>query len=111
MTEKTLYLVAIAALIFHLLLKRYQSGLRQVPGPLLASVSSFWKFYVVWCNKMPETSTQLHQNFGPLVRIGPNHVSASSRDSVQAIYRTGTGFPKVYPSIGCVRQLLSIEYR
>ncbi|MCJ1237848.1 hypothetical protein MMC14_005835 [Varicellaria rhodocarpa] len=43
---------------------------------------------------MPRRNALLHQKFGPLVRIGPNHVSASSEDAVQVIHRAKTGFNK-----------------
>ena len=74
---------------------RYHNRLNTIPGPFLASISSLWKFYVVWIEDMPRRNALLHQKFGPLVRIGPNHVSASSEDAVQVIHRAKTGFNKV----------------
>lgn len=78
---------------------RYHNGLHKIPGPFLASISSMWKFNIVRCEKMPFVNTRLHEQFGPLVRIGPNHISASSAEAIQLIHRAKTGFTKVTPMI------------
>ncbi|TRX98040.1 hypothetical protein FHL15_001250 [Xylaria flabelliformis] len=38
--------------------------------------------------------TELHEKHGPLVRIGPNHISASSVESIQVVHRSRSGFTK-----------------
>lgn len=42
---------------------------------------------------------KLHQKYGPLVRVGPSHVSVSDPDAVKIIYGINTGFTKTgfYP--------------
>lgn len=74
---------------------RFFNGLYGIPGPLLASVTSLWKFYIVWSESMPWTDTALHCKYGPLVRIGPWHVSASSTEAFDQIYVQKKGFQKV----------------
>lgn len=76
-------------------LQRYQSGLINVPGPFLASLSNLYRFRLVWLEDVSDRSLRLHRKYGPLLRLGPNYVSASSPESVHAIYRSGTGFQKV----------------
>ena len=49
---------------------------------------------MVWREDMPRRNTLLHEKFGPLVRIGPNHVSASSAEALQAVHRAKTGLNK-----------------
>ncbi|KAI0010206.1 cytochrome P450 [Xylariaceae sp. FL0662B] len=73
---------------------RYYHGLNKIPGPFLASLTSLWKWNVVRSEKMPFLNTELHEKLGPLVRIGPNHISASSPESIQVVHRSKSGFTK-----------------
>ncbi|KAI1259170.1 cytochrome P450 [Xylariaceae sp. FL1019] len=72
----------------------YRSHLNLIPGPFPAKFTSLWKFYVSWKEIMPFTSVDLHEELGPLVRIGPNHISASSAESLALIHRSRSGFIK-----------------
>lgn len=81
-------------LVLYLVRTRYCNGLNKIPGPFSASLTSLWKFQVVLKERMPFISTELHEKHGPLVRIGPNHISASSAESIQAVHRSRTGFTK-----------------
>jgi hypothetical protein len=83
-----------APFIYHLVWNRYHGGLHRVPGPFLASISSFWKWYTVWQEDMPWRSIDLHRKHGPLVRIGPNHISASSPEALRIIHVENRGFQK-----------------
>lgn len=96
-TKFYVYLCFISIILSWLTWTRYHNGLHAIPGPLLASVSSYWKFNAIWCEDMPQRNTLLHEKYGPLVRIGPNHVSASSAEALQAIYRARSGFLKAIP--------------
>lgn len=80
---------------FLLLHQRYGAGLQKIPGPIIASFTDLWRFFVVWSSEMPQQSLRLHRKHGPLVRLGPRYVSASSREAIHAVYRAGTGFQKV----------------
>ncbi|KAI1288713.1 cytochrome P450 [Xylaria venustula] len=81
-------------LFVYLIRTRYYHGLNKIPGPFIASITSLWKWQVVWRERMPFINTELHEKYGPLVRIGPNHVSASSAEAIQVIHRSRTGFTK-----------------
>lgn len=91
-------LVSSLALFFLSVWARYHNGLNAIPGPFLASISSLWKFKTVWCEDMTNRNTELHEKYGPLVRIGPNHISASSAEALHIIHRAKTGFIKAFPS-------------
>ncbi|KAI8946322.1 cytochrome P450, partial [Xylaria longipes] len=78
----------------YLVRTRYYHGLNKIPGPFLASISSLWKWHIVYQEKMPFKNTELHEKHGPLVRIGPNHISASSAESIQVVHRSRSGFTK-----------------
>ncbi|KAK8126551.1 uncharacterized protein PG998_002310 [Apiospora kogelbergensis] len=82
-----------------LVLTRYSKGLRHVPGPFVASFSNFWKLRAVWNANMHRENIRVHEDYGPIVRIGPNHVSANDPESVRAIYGVKNVFPKTafYP--------------
>ena len=90
------YLVtALSLIVVYLVRTRYRNGLHKIPGPFLASFTSLWKWDVVRREKMPFVNTKLHEKHGPLVRIGPNHISASSAESIQIVHRSKSGFTKV----------------
>lgn len=90
------YIATALTLFFvYLIRTRYFHGLSNIPGPFLASITSLWKWDIVRREKMPFVNTQLHEKHGPLVRIGPNHISASSAESIQVVYRSRSGFTKV----------------
>ena len=84
-----------SALSLYILCLRYKSGLRSVPGPWLASVSNIWRFTIVWKRNMPTTCIRLHEKHGPLVRLGPNHVSVADPDALAIIYGADSRYRKV----------------
>ncbi|KAI9841181.1 MAG: hypothetical protein M1837_000969 [Sclerophora amabilis] len=87
-----LFLNLFALVLFWLLATRYRSGLRNVPGPFVASISNGWKLYAVFKQSMPRLNIDLHKTHGPLVRIGPNHVSISDPEALKTVY----GFTNIY---------------
>ena len=89
------YSTLIGLLCLYILYVRYRSGLHRIPGPWLASISSIWRFIIVWKQDMPATSIRLHQKYGPLVRIGPYHVSVADPDAVKIIYGADSRYHKV----------------
>lgn len=64
-----------------LLLFGYQipayAQLRHVPGRFLASCTNLVRLRWVWSRRAHEIHIELHENHGPLVRIGPNVVSVA----------------------------------
>lgn len=90
------YLATITVyLAFSYLRTRYKSGLRHVPGPFIASVSSWWKLRAVLAKNMHRENVRVHEDYGPIVRIGPNHVSLADPESMKTIYGVQTVFRKV----------------
>ncbi|KAF2219367.1 cytochrome P450 [Elsinoe ampelina] len=77
-----------------LLRTRYRPGLRNVPGPFTASFSNWWKWKAVWRRNMHRENIRVHEDYGPIVRIGPNHVSLADPGSMAAIYGIQTVFKK-----------------
>ena len=89
------YLLIVGVVLTHFLRTRYRPGLQHVPGPFIASFTCLWRFNVVRKKDMPWTSIRLHQKYGPLVRIGPNHVSVAHPDALKVIYGNDSTYRKV----------------
>ncbi len=49
----------------------------------------------MWQGHAEKTAIELNLGYGPLVRIGPNHVSVSDVREISNIYGLKTGFTKV----------------
>ena len=80
---------------FYLLYLRYFTGISHIPGPFIASVSNFWKIKAAWQEAMPQQNIELHQKYGPLVRMGPNMISVDDPASMNVIY----GFKPIYQKV------------
>jgi hypothetical protein len=71
------------------------SPLRKIPGPKLASFTSFTiKWHEFHANRTRYVH-RLHEIYGPVVRIAPNEVSFASVEGVKEIYSSGgSGYDK-----------------
>lgn len=89
--------LAALALIWclQLLRTRYRPDLRAIPGPVVASFSNLWKLAAVYREDMPGWNARAHARYGPVVRIGPAHVSFSSPAAFHAIHASRQAFAKV----------------
>lgn len=76
-------------------LTRYRPGLQQIPGPFFASFSGLWRSSVAWRGNFEKVIRQLHQEYGPFVRIGPNTVSVGDAEYLSAIYGLKQSLDKV----------------
>ncbi|KAE9401944.1 cytochrome P450 monooxygenase pc-bph [Gymnopus androsaceus JB14] len=68
-----------------------QHHLLTIPGPFLAKFSDLWLTYISVQGHRSETVHSLHEKYGPVVRIAPNHVSIATPDALQTIYAHGNG--------------------
>jgi hypothetical protein len=84
-------------LILRLLNNKFRRGLNSIPGPTLAAYTSLWRLVAVWNGHAHLTHIRLHEQHGPLVRIGPNHVSVSDPAAIPIIYGLKSRFYKVRP--------------
>ncbi|MCJ1281603.1 hypothetical protein MMC26_000923 [Xylographa opegraphella] len=65
---------------------RYFHPLSVYPGPVLASVTDFWRFATHFAGDTHNVDVLLHKNYGPVVRIGPNTLLFSDYAAYDAIY-------------------------
>ncbi|PVH91595.1 cytochrome P450 oxidoreductase [Periconia macrospinosa] len=94
LTPSTITLAVILPLLTHVLFTRYRKHLSNIPGPFLASFSNLWKIKAVYYGEMHKENVKVHQRYGPVVRIGPNHVSFASPEALKTIYTERPTFPK-----------------
>jgi hypothetical protein len=92
-------LVVAALLLYSLLRNKLRPGLKSIPGPPIAAYTKLWRLYDVYRGHAHTTAIALHKQHGPVVRIGPNHVSISDPAMIPIIYGTKENFTKTgfYP--------------
>ena len=84
-----------ALLTAPLLYLRYRRGLSRFNGPWLASFSDLWKIwsmYLNWHKRIP--FIEVHQEYGHIVRIGPDHLSFGDPQAIRDIYGPGKNWQK-----------------
>lgn len=82
-----LLLLYISSLIYTALLP----GLRSLPGPLSARFTRWYRFGLVVGGQAPAQYRKLHARYGPIVRVGPTHVSVADPAAIPVIYGIGSG--------------------
>ncbi|KAF4549640.1 Cytochrome P450-like protein 81 [Elsinoe fawcettii] len=89
------WLVALPALLISTAVyNRYFTGISHVPGPWLASLSNIWRYQIARTFRPEQVHINLHERYGPVVRLGPNIVSVSDPSALQTIYAPNAGFVK-----------------
>ncbi|KAF2993294.1 hypothetical protein E8E14_000910 [Neopestalotiopsis sp. 37M] len=83
-----------AFLAYHVcigLYRIYFSPLSKIPGPKLAGFTYLYEaYYEVWLGgKYFLRVTEMHKQYGPIVRITPNEVHFSDPEALDTIYPTG----------------------
>ncbi|QSZ36171.1 hypothetical protein DSL72_007296 [Monilinia vaccinii-corymbosi] len=87
----SLFIVGIA---IRLLRNRFNRGLHKYPGPTLASLTDWWRFYDVYKRRPEVTHQKLHAKHGDVVRLGPNYLSFADPKALKTIYGLNKGFVK-----------------
>ncbi|KAH8601537.1 cytochrome P450 [Bisporella sp. PMI_857] len=91
--------VITTALFFSLVIFRiFLHPLSHIPGPLLPKITSLWLYYHSYFGDEATVIHELHEKYGPLVRVAPNEVDISDADAIAPIYVSRGGFakPKCY---------------
>jgi hypothetical protein len=65
---------------------REATPLRSIPGPFLASITRLWIFQKQRGFQRQQVDMDLHEKYGPIVRISPKEVMVSSPKSLRTIY-------------------------
>lgn len=71
----------------------YFHPLAAYPGPLLARSTRLWYVYYLTKGKLPFAVKEVHDRYGPTVRVAPDELSFIGEDAFKAIYgyKHGTG--------------------
>lgn len=88
-SHSLLILLAAYLLLYPISLSIYRlyfHPLAKVPGPRLAAITSLWYACQIKKSQLLLQSRELHDKYGPAVRIGPNEVQFDSKEAFQAIY-------------------------
>lgn len=86
----------------------FRAGLRQIPGPVAARFSGLYRASLVYGGKAPYQYRRLHEKYGPIVRVGPNHVSVSDPSAVPQIYGIGSNYLKASRHMGLLIENITI---
>jgi len=66
-----------------------------IPGPSIARWTKFYRVWLFTTGRGPLKYAQLHQHYGPIVRMGPNYVSITKAGLIPVVYDTRQKFRKV----------------
>ncbi|ERS96702.1 hypothetical protein HMPREF1624_06911 [Sporothrix schenckii ATCC 58251] len=69
-------------------------GLRKYPAPSIAAYTPLWQMYHNYVGRKYLAVDRAHRQLGPVVRLGPTHLSFSSPRAYRAIYGHGTSIVK-----------------
>jgi len=87
------YLLIIAGLISTI--SKIRSPLAKVPGPWYTIFTSFVLKYKEFTHGRRLYIHELHQRYGPVVRLSPDEVSFATVDAIKEIYMSGgSGYDK-----------------
>lgn len=90
------WVLALTTVTFAWLVRnRFHHGLNKYPGPFLASITDWWRFFDVYGQKSEATLRKLHAKHGDIVRLGPNNLSFSDPSVLKQIYGLSKGYVKV----------------
>jgi cytochrome P450 len=68
--------------------------LRKVPGPFYARLTNLPLKMAVITGRRTFLVHELHQKYGPVVRVSPSEVSIVDAEACRTIHKAGSGFPK-----------------
>lgn len=74
------------AIFYFLIYPLYLNPLCKVPGPKICALSKFWILYKSWSEQRNHYVDELHKEYGPIVRIGPNEVDISDSDYLNEVF-------------------------
>lgn len=75
-------LLLLGSLAVYIIYLRHFHALHKVPGPYLASITQFYLLFVFLSGNQHWKYIELHQRYGPVVRVGPNVVLISDPKNI-----------------------------
>ncbi|CZR66973.1 related to cytochrome P450 [Phialocephala subalpina] len=87
-------LILATAWLFQILHRAYSTPLRQIPGPWYAPFTHLVLKAQVLQGRRLHYIHDLHERYGPIVRIAPKEVAISDFDAFSEIHRINSGYHK-----------------
>lgn len=87
--------LAVAALAYTAVLAIYRvyfHPISHIPGPKLAAITYWYQsYYDLWphSGRFLWKTAELHEQYGPIIRIGPNEVQVNDKDYYSEMYPSG----------------------
>ncbi|RAO67556.1 uncharacterized protein BHQ10_003568 [Talaromyces amestolkiae] len=72
----------------------YTNPIARIPGPEITKWTSWYAQYQLIKGTRPRWIQNLHQIYGPVVRIGPNELDFSDVSAAREIHKVGAGYLK-----------------
>lgn len=76
-------------LAIHIIYNTFFHPISKVPGPIVARYTSLWLTRHYFAGTWLEDVVQLHEKYGPVVRIAPNEVSFVDEGALRELYGHG----------------------
>ncbi|KAM0301547.1 hypothetical protein ACHAPM_005777 [Fusarium culmorum] len=80
--------ITISSIVVSSIATYFTSPLRKYPGPDLAAWTNLWRLAVVRKGSYHLKIKELHEKYGPIVRIGPNTLDLDIPDLIKTLYGT-----------------------
>ncbi|KAF2092489.1 cytochrome P450 [Rhizodiscina lignyota] len=80
------FLIVLSSSILYYRVLSTNHPLHHIPGPLAARASQLWLFWSLYRGHPRQIQKDMHERYGPVVRIGPNEVSIADAASLNVIY-------------------------
>ncbi|KAL8694898.1 MAG: hypothetical protein Q9218_000562 [Villophora microphyllina] len=83
---KLALVLLISVCIAYSVQQTFCSPLKSIPGPALAKFTNLWQAVLYYRGKQASVIRHLHDRHGPVVRLGPHHISVNDRSLIKTIY-------------------------
>ncbi|KAJ5945624.1 cytochrome P450 [Penicillium verhagenii] len=112
-TPTILGVVAVISATAFVVSRLYLHPLSKFPGPRIAALTRWYEFYhdVVLDGTYVKYYPKLHQKYGPIVRIAPNHLHVNDPEFYKEVFKSQTNFlkpPYFYSNLGISDSLVGI---
>ncbi|RWA04439.1 hypothetical protein EKO27_g10667 [Xylaria grammica] len=81
-----LSLVPVVSVILWYIVSYFQSPLKKYPGPPLAAWTNYWRMYHAYKGSMHVITKELHNKYGPVVRMGPNYLDIDCSSLIKTCF-------------------------
>jgi len=88
--------IALAFAIVHeyIIYPFFTSPLAHIPGPKINAMTRWYMVYIDFTKRRTHYIHNLHQKYGPIVRVAPNEVVFTGEEPMRVIYGAGSSFYK-----------------